>query len=163
MGDYISQEVVVKNGDFCFTITTPSILLSEMPVGSTLIDGELYSYSYSRSQNLPLSYTEYVEDNTPGTLFETKEIFSECSIENLGELELYIAELSTAYQSLAGIERYDTLIFQPTTKSYLTETAINLESLGITIHPAIMEELKAPPPIQYFGDSFTGGDGNFLI
>lgn len=80
----------------------------------------------------------------------------------MDDFNLYIAKLSTAYQPLAALEKYESLIFSYHTKEYKKQALMNLEEHGITINPLVKNEIDAPPPEQIFADDFNKSDGNLL-
>lgn len=47
----------------------------------------------------------------------------------LNELELYIAQLSTAFQSLSSIEKYEDLIYNSNTPIFKQTAVDNLQAL----------------------------------
>lgn len=68
----------------------------------------------------------------------------------MDDLDLYIARLSTSYQPLASLEKYESLIYASHTKEYKKQALENLEELGIMIHPVVKNEIDAPLPEQIF-------------
>ena len=68
----------------------------------------------------------------------------------MDDLNLYIARLSTSYQALASLEKYESLVFESSSKAYKKQALENLEELGIIVNPLVKNEINTPPPEQIF-------------
>ncbi len=157
--NYIYYDVVVRNGAECYIISTPSIMLSDIPAGNTLVDGAIYNYVYRGSEHLPNSYSGSLETVPATSWFQTTEVFDSCIMEDLIDLELYIAKVSTAFQPFATDDKYENLIFNSNTRDFKTTTMKALEEKWMTLSPKLIEEFNNPIPDKFFIDTFTSSNG----
>ena len=161
--DYSRYDIGVNNAENCRVVTMPSILLSEIPAGWVLIENDIYKYSYLDSPHLPSSYSESIDITTSALWFQLIEVLDKCRIESLTDLELYIAQLSTAYQPLADHGKFEQLIFNSDTNRFQKIAIHLLQQNGIEIAKSVINELNAPLENQIFVDTFTDIDNTFLV
>jgi hypothetical protein len=90
-------------------------------------------------------------------------VLDKCRIESLTDLELYIAQLSTAYQPLADHGKFEQLIFNSDTNRFQKIAIHLLQQNGIEIAKSVINELNAPLENQIFVDTFTDIDNTFLV
>lgn len=157
-GNFIAPDILVRHSTSCSIFTSPSIILSDFPSGNILLENENYNYSYIGSAHIPASYSGSVPVWIPVNGFQFTKVFSGCTLETMDELDLYIAKLSTSYQALASLEKYESLIYTSHTKEYKKQALENLEELGIIINSEVKNEIDAPPPEQNFWDDFNKSD-----
>lgn len=161
--NYLDIDILVKDEDNCALITAPSLLLSDIPPSGAILNNTSYNYSFRDSPHLPHTYS-WVLDTIPSpSWFQTIEVLDSCSIDTIADLELYIAELSTAYQSFASNEKYQRLIFNSNSNGFQLETAMNLKNRGLDVHESIINSLNSPLPEEVFIDTFSASDGTNLI
>lgn len=163
LGNYIYQDVRAGVWTDCVFITAPSMLLSDIPAWGELIDGNLYNYSYTQSPNLPDSYAG-IDNITPSlSPFQVEEVFNSCNISNMTELELYVAQMATAYQSLSKYEAFNELIFNFNTAKFRRDMLQLLLDRGVTASNAVIAEVNNPSPEITFTDTFTDTDSTTLV
>jgi len=158
-GNYITQDVYVSNGGDCYLLSSPSIILSEIPSSGSLLADNVYNYAYQNSLSLPLSYSGSLTDSWGESSFQVSELYNRCSIGSITELELYIAKLSTSYQQLADTGKYDPLIFNSNTNNFKLWIANSLVERWFIVEDAVIKELKSPLPQRVFIDTFTDTNG----
>ncbi len=163
IGDYISYNIKISTWGSCYLLTTPSILLSDIPTWWALLDGGVYNYTYNDSLHIPNSYSGSVEIATPAIWFQTVEVLSSCSISSINDLELYIAQLSTAYQQLLSTGKYNDLIYNSNTIEFQLLTISELQRQWINVSQNIIDELRSPTTIRTFNDTFTDTNGTQLV
>ena len=56
-GNFIAPDILVRHNTSCSILTSPSIILSDFPVGNILQENENYNYSYIGSAHIPASYS----------------------------------------------------------------------------------------------------------
>jgi len=157
--NYISKDIKISIEDWCTFITAPSLILSDIPVWWNIADGWLYNYSYSDSPNIPSSYST-IESSTPSqSAFQMEEVLDSCVISDISELELYIAQLATAYQSLASYEQYEELIYRFNTPDVKKNMAQGLIDRWVVFSGSVMSILHNPDPFITFSDTFTDTNG----
>ena len=163
VGDYIDYDIPIINGEDCSVLAVPSLLLSDIPVWWVITDGDVYNYVYTTGEHLPNTYDGFVETIPSWVGFQTVEVLDSCTINSISELDLYIAELSTAYQPLSEVAKYEELIFNSTTLKFKKNMLIALERHGINIDQSVIDELNSPLPERVFIDTFNDTDGTLLI
>ena len=159
IGDFITEDIKISLGNECKLITSPSILLSDIPAWWSLSNGWTYNYSYTNSSHIPQSYSGSIELNTPSSGFQILSVLDSCEINTLWELVLYIAKLSTAYQQLATLWKYENLIYNSNTLAFKLQTIASLEINNITVADAVIQELNSPLPEIVFVDTFDDTNG----
>lgn len=160
---YISRDIKVSTGGECIFITSPSIILSDIPTWGNMVNDGLYSYSFDGSPNLPSSYSGSENTQSSTSLFQMKEVLNSCTISSISELELYIAQLATSYQSLASYDQYEDLIFNFNSLGFKKNMSKELELRWVEIESSVLTELNEPIPNIIFIDTFTGTNGSYLI
>jgi len=161
--NYIDRDIVVTSGSGCYIITTPSIILSDIPTWWLLENNTPYNYTYNKSSHVSNAYSWAISNTHSAPGFQNREVFSGCSITNLNELELYNAQLSTAYQQFAGDIAFEQLIFNSNSNDFMLKGARSLEERWIVINESVIDELVSPTPLQTFSDSFTTVNGTNLV
>ncbi len=161
--NYIDYDLAANSGGSCSLVTIPSLILSDIPTWWVIQDWSVYTYSYKWSEHIPNSYESSFGASFPGSWFQTIEILDNCDINTLADLELYIAQLSTAFQQLAGLKQYERIIFYSNSNDFKLIMAENLKKRWFNIAPSIIEELSAPLPSQVMVDTFTDTDTTQLV
>ncbi len=162
IGDYLSYDVNVSDWTSCNLITAPSILLSDIPAWWVIHDGSVYNYSYRKSSHLPNSYSGFVDISTPWNGFQIAEVLNVCNISSIPELELYIAQLSTSYQQLSSLSKYEKLIFHSNTIEFQLESIEDLQEKWITVSDSIIKTLHSPLSDKVFTDAFSDTNGTLI-
>jgi len=163
LGNHINYDVVVKNGSDCYTITAPSIILSDIPSGWILENNTPYNYTYSQSNHIPHVYSWAISySNTPNG-FQNIEVLNWCNIDTFWELELYSARLSTAYQQFSNNKQYENLVYNSKSNDFMLLSAKSLKDRWITVNNNIIEELLDPTPLKTFTDTFTDSNSTLIV
>lgn len=165
LGDYIDYDVpIIDDDDNCKLLAVPSLLLSDIPSWWIIENGSLYNYVYTRGEHLPDTYDGFLQEvPTLWAWFQTVEVLDSCTIDTVAELDLYIAELSTAYQPLSDYVKYSDLIFNANSVNFRKSSIARLGRHGITISDAVINELNSPLPERVFIDTFNDTNGTLLI
>lgn len=153
--NYLDNDIVVENGWNCYVITTPSIMLSDIPTWWILENNTPYNYSYTKSPHITSTYSWSIENSNTAPWFQNIEIFSWCEMNTISELELYNAKISTAYQQFANESKYQELIFNSKSNNSMLKSARSLDERWIKISKSILDQLIYPTPDQTFTDTFT--------
>ncbi len=154
--NHLAYDVALISANNCSIITSPSIILSDIPAGWELIDGDFYNYSYFDWPNLPNSYSGAINLSYASTdSFQVFEILNSCTISSVAELKLYIAKLATAYQPMASSKKYEALVFLSNTKQFQITAVDILTEHGISVAPEVLNELNSPNFSETFIDTFT--------
>lgn len=161
--NYIYYDTVVNTWTSCHIITTPSIILSDIPAGWVLENNTPYNYSYTDSPHVANAYSWVISTTSSAAGFQNLEVHTWCSITTMNELELYNARLSTAYQQFAGKTQFEQLIFNSKSNEFMLKSAQSLEERWITVSQEVINELISPAPIKIFNDSFTNTNGVNLV
>lgn len=161
--NYIENDIIVRNAWNCHVIATPSIVLSDIPTGWILENNTPYNYSYSNSPHIANSYSGSIENTNTAAWFQNIEVYSQCTVDTLSDLQLYNAKLSTAYQQFADNNKYEELIFNSRSNKFMLRTAESFDERGIKVDSSILNELLDPSPLQIFSDTFTNTNGTQLV
>ena len=163
MGNYTSYDINATNGSECYLITAPSIMLSDIPSTWALSNNIIYNFSYNNSSHLPSSYSGFIDETTWVNGYQIVEVFDECSMNTIGDLELYLAQLSTAYQPLASLGTYDQIIYETNKVEFQLQTIKELQRNGISIDQNVIDTLVNPILYRTFADPFSNTDGTQLV
>lgn len=163
LGNYIAYDTPIFSGTGCSIIATPSMMLSDIPSGWIILNDEIYNYIYSKSGHIPNNYSSVVNSITPASGFQNTEVLNSCSIDTIGELELYIAKLSTAYIWLSSLPQFETLIYNSNSQSFQLSIIANLQDYGIQVEQSIIDILQSPNPDYVFTDTFTDTNGISIL
>jgi hypothetical protein len=89
-------------------------------------------------------------------------VYNECSIDSIADVDLYIAELSTAFQQYADASLFENIVFTSETQAFRLRTVLQMEESGIMVPDSLKKILKSPLPDNVFADIFTDVDSTFL-
>ncbi len=163
IGDYVSYDVPAIGDTWCSLITTPSITLSDIPAWGELIDGDTYNYVYKKSGHLPNSFSGALTPGTAPTWFQILEVLDSCTLSTVTQLDLYVAKLSTAYQQLSSLPKYEEVVFDANSLSFKLDSIAWLEDHGIEVSKEIIDEYNSPLPERSFIDLFTAANSTQLV
>ena len=151
----------IRIWDWCNLITIPSLLLEN----STLeIDiNSSYNFLYDGSRNISKRMATWFWTFSNPDNFKLSNVLTNCSINSLSELNLYIAKLSTAYQQYATWYPFEWVVFETDTTDFRYTTAVDLRNKWIDVPQYIIDELRSPVPNQTFTDFFTDSDWTELV
>lgn len=160
--DYISYDLGITDGTWCSVLTIPSLILSDIPVWWILIPGTSYNYGYSESPHIPNSYNGVIASTIPASGFQTSQVLDICNISTVLELELYIAQLSTAYQPLSSNSRFARAVYNSNTTKFQLDSVESLIANGITVDQSVIDELNTVVVNYTSVDTFTDTDATQL-
>jgi len=163
LGTYIDYARNIKIADQCNIITMPSLIFWTLPAAGVLVPSTQYRYVYISSPHLPAEYNSALDSINSDPWFEVNPIWTQCSIDSIEEFDLYIAQLSTAYQWLLGIDRFEDIIFNSNKDTFRKNTAEALQLNDISVSESVIKLLGAPPPDQFFEEDFTSLDNTQLV
>ncbi len=163
LGTYLDYARNVKVGSDCYMVTMPSLILWEIPVGAALLPSVEYKYVYISSPHLPAEYNSAFSSVSGAGGFEISEVWNSCNMDSLASLDLYIAQISTAYQPLSSVDRFEDIIFNSTTDSFRKNAADGLVLNDINVNQSIIKVLNSPPPEKFFNEDFTATNGTQLV
>jgi len=161
--NYIDYDTIVTHEDDCFVITTPSIILSDIPAGWVLENNTPYNYSYTSSPHIVSTFSWSINNTNVSPGFQNIEVYSGCELNSIVDLEIYNAEISTAYQQLLNLSRYEDLIFNSRSNKFMLQSAISLQDRWIVVDDDVIQQLIYPTPLQTFTDIFTDPDGTSIV
>lgn len=160
--DFSGYDTKINVGTGCVIVTTPSMVMSNFPPLWVLNIGELYSFAYHESPHIPAGYSGSVGTSPESEGFPVLEVHNSCRIENMNEFELYIAKLSTAYQSLATYHTFSNLIYNSESFDFKKEMSLHLKSNGIILWPTVVQFFDDNSPENIWSDNFSDTDGTYL-
>lgn len=163
IGNYLSYDVSLISENNCSVITAPSILLSDIPAGGNIIDGDSYNYTFFNSYNIPQSYSGLVDETASTESFQMVEILDVCTISSINQLKLYLAKLATNYQPFATKDKFSALVFMSNTREFQLTAAKLLQENGIKIESSVLNEIISPTPFEVFIDTFSDVSGSEII
>lgn len=163
LGSYYDYDLNIVSGSDCSMVTFPSLVLSDIPSGWTLQNNFLYNFTYSNGPHIPSIYSWSVDPGAAANWFQIVEVLNSCNISSIAELELYIAQLSTAYQPLAPTWKYEDLVYKSNKTEFQLEMISKLQEKGITVDQSVIDELTSPTALRVFVDPFSNSDGVQLV
>jgi prepilin-type N-terminal cleavage/methylation domain-containing protein len=146
----------------CNLITIPSLLLNEIPTWWELLVWNSYEFAYNDSQNLPRNVYNSVDIDSPGRWFQIEKVYDKCSVDDIADIDLYIAQVSTAYQQYWDSEVFEDIVFTSDTKAFRLNMTNLLRENQIVIAPELLALLESPVPYNIFADSFPNSNGTEL-
>lgn len=161
--DYISNIITAKNGGNCITLTIPSLIINNIPVGWNLSSTWSYNFVYSGLSNIPKSYIDFMDSIPSDKLFEIKEVLNKCNISNVDELNLYFTNLAITFQQFIWVEPLNDLIYRYNSVRVKGALIKQLESNGINISDTIIDQVYNDPSYHIFSDSFTWDNNTELV
>lgn len=161
--NYLSYAVPVISWADCYLITTPSMILSDIPITWVLLDGGIYNYSYRKSWHVPSNYAGVVEVISLAQGFQTNEVLDWCEMNTTWELNLYIAKLSTSFQGLSNVQRYESLIYNSNSNNFQRNILRNLEEHWVQVSQQLINIVESPLLNYTFTDIFLNTDGTSLV
>jgi len=163
LGTYLDYARNIKVGNDCNIITMPSLIFGTIPAGGILLPSIPYKYVYTKSPHLPAEYNSALDSVSGEPWFEITQVWDSCSIDSIAQLDLYIAQLSTAYQALSTQDRFEDIIFNSTSDNFRKNTTDALALNDISISKSVIRLLDAPPPDQFFIEDFSAPDATQLV
>lgn len=161
--NFITYDLGVTDGNWCNVLALPSLILSEIPSWGNIINGGNYKFSYMDSPHIPASYSGVIDDTISASSFTLARVYDGCHMHTIEEMELYAALLSTAYQPLSSIEKFQPVVFNSNSEAFQKQSLKNLQSNGISIGRPLERSLEATIVYRSFNDAFTDTDGTLLI
>ena len=156
--NYTAKDIASISWNNCNLLTVPSLNISNLPTDWILQASWQYSFIFSDSSNISKNYTERINNTFQSNTFTIKEMWNNCSINTIDELNLYISRLSLTYQQLVWNKMFDETIYNFNTTSFKRWTLDELISNWIKVNSTLMDSIMNPTVWNIFRDTFTWVD-----
>lgn len=160
--DYTARDIYTKTWSNCTNITVPSLFINN-PTAGDLAYNWTYKFVYNGWINIPNSYSGFIDLSATPINFWISEVYNKCSIDTLADLELYVSNLSSAYQQLNWVKEYSDLIFNSNTTHFKLTSANKLVDDWILVDETVFTTLRATAPELFFQDSFSWSNNAIII
>lgn len=161
--DFDKNAVTVNNWINCSILTSPSLLISNLPSTNELSSTWVYNFVYDKWSNFPEQYVWVIDDINYWKTFQMSQVYNECSVDSLYKLNLYIHNLSLAFQQLNWDPQFDEIIFKSYTNEYKLKVIDFLQNNWIPVSQSVINEVKHASQDFVFTDTFSWTDWDQLI
>ena len=152
--DYYYNDIKVSTGSNCYVITIPGLTINNFTSSWEIDTVTNYRFLYDWGTNIPTNYLSNI-DVVNWTNFQVSEVYNKCSIDTIDDLNLYVSNLSRAYQQLNWVKKFENIIFTSHTTSFKLGAITRLKKDEILASTNIAEQVKALAPYTTFSDSFS--------
>ena len=147
----------------CFNITTPSIIINNLPSTWALLPWWNYNFVFNDSINIPSNIESNIDIVSTLNDFNISEVYNKCSINSLVDLTSYINNLSTAYQQYSFVPDFDQVVYYSDTVLFKLDSVDKLRKNWISVSESIIEDIYFAADYNVFMDTFIWNNNDELI
>lgn len=156
-------DITWKVWNNCFNVTTPSIIVNNLPVDWKLLVWWNYNFVFNNSVNLPSNYESVIDIVGSPQGFNISEVYNKCSIDSLVDLSSYISDLSVSYQQYNFAKDFDQVVFSSDTLPFKLNAITNLKKNWISVPDSIIDDIYFAADYNVFIDTFSWNDADELV
>lgn len=157
------KDISALNTSNCPLLTIPSLFISNLPSDWILQKDWEYSFIYHESENLLKTYINKIDSTIISDVFKIKETYNSCSMDNIDQLNLYIAKTSVAYQQVVWDNLFRETIYNFNSTSYKRGTLDDLKSNRINVSAELIDAIMNPALWNIYKDLFTSVDNTEIV
>lgn len=157
-GNYDLYDVTSFTWADCYTISSPSMIINNLPINGELQTSTNYNFVYNDSRLLPKNYEERMDMVNPGFWFNVFSVYNKCDALSLSDINTYIVNLSSAYSQFNAVPLFNEVANKARTLEFIKKSLWYLTSNGITVAKDIVAAIE-----NAFIDTFVGNNNDILV